>query len=296
MNIRIILPCLLCLPWFAHAGPRTSTNYSVATDTVDVAGRRTASASYTNDASAGGIGGTSTAPSAEVVKHSYIGQLYDATGLTLTAPFLTVNETATLQLAASLALDDSTTLAVPATSVTWSVLSGPLAGISVSGLVTAAAVYQNTAATAQGAHAGITGTLGLTVINTLPDNFGTYAGDTIADDWQVQYFGVNNPNAGPLLDPDGDTFDNLFEYHACLVPTDPLSVFSMSIADAPGGSHAVTFSPRLAGCTYSLLGSNDLNLWAPVSGAVTDAGTTRTILDPSGTGARRFYSISVQRD
>ncbi len=113
--------------------------------------------------------------------------------------------------------------------------------------------------------------------------------------WQVQYFGVNNPAAAPQLDPDGDGQDNLFEYNACLIPTDRLSFFSMSIIDLTGGGHAVTFSPRQPGCSYFLQGSSDLSLWAPVAGTVTDAGTVRTILDPAGTGERRFYFIRVQR-
>ena len=37
----------------AHAGPRTSAICNIATDTADAGGRRTTSASYTNDGSAG---------------------------------------------------------------------------------------------------------------------------------------------------------------------------------------------------------------------------------------------------
>ena len=113
--------------------------------------------------------------------------------------------------------------------------------------------------------------------------------------WQVQNFGVNNPAAAPELDPDGDGWDNLFEYNACLDPTDPLSTFSIRITEAPGGGHQVTFSPRLVGCTYSLLGSSNLTLWEPVTGTTTDAGILRTILDPAGIGPRRFYFLQVQR-
>jgi hypothetical protein len=57
----------------------------------------------------------------------------------------------------------------------------------------------------------------------------------------------------------------------------------------------VTFSPRLPGCTYTLLGSSNLSLWAPVTGTITDVGNTRTILDPASTAPSRFYSIQVQR-
>ena len=53
-----------------HAGPRTSANYNIPADSADAAGRRTASASYTNDGSAGGVVGMSTvAAPAETAKH-----------------------------------------------------------------------------------------------------------------------------------------------------------------------------------------------------------------------------------
>ena len=55
-------------------------------------------------------------------------------------------------------------------------LSGPVTGISPGGLTTAAAVYEDTAASVQGIFAGKTGNLNLTVLNTLPDNFGAYSG------------------------------------------------------------------------------------------------------------------------
>jgi len=42
------------------------------------------------------------------------------------------------------------------------------------------------------------------------------------------------------------------------------------------------------------MGSSDLSLWAPVAGAVTDAGSWRSILDPLDDG-RRFYFIKVRR-
>ena len=69
----------------AHAGPRTSTSYTSATDTADLGGKRATSANYTNDGSAGTVAGLSTVASpSETAKHGYIGQLYDGTGLTLT--------------------------------------------------------------------------------------------------------------------------------------------------------------------------------------------------------------------
>jgi hypothetical protein len=298
-----LLVLLLALAATAHADPRTSGSYTIAADTADAGGKRAISASYTNDGSAGGIVGISTvAAPAETAKHGYIGQLYDVTGLTLTAATLNVNETATVQLGAWQALDDSTFLAVAATSVAWSVASGPLTGISTGGLATAGIVYQNTAATAQGIYLGNTGTLGLTVVNSLPDNFGSYAGDGIDDAWQNQYFGLNNPLAGPLLDPDGDGQANLFEFTAGLVPTNPASRFSITIAPVPGqpGRKNIIFNPLVltGGRSYTVKFRPDLatGAWAPLTGTTqSDTGAQRTVTDLNATGAKKFYEVEITK-
>ena len=286
----------------AQAGPRTSANYTVATDTADAGGKRTTSASYTSDGSIGGLVGISTAAvPAETAKHGYLGQLYEMTGLTLAAVSLTVNETATDQLAAWQLLDDATFLAVPAASVAWSVQSGPLTSVSTTGLATAGTVYQATAANAQGTYLGQTGTLGLTVLDSIADNFGSYAGDGVGDDWQVQYFGLNNPNAGPLLDPDGDGQTNLFEYTAGLVPTDAASRFTLTVQAVPGqsGQKKVIFSPLVAGRTYTVTSKPGLatGSYVPLTNpsAPSDTGQERTITDLSATGAAKFYRVEITK-
>jgi hypothetical protein len=294
MNPARLAFAVLLMPPMVRAG--SSANYTLAPDTVDGGGLRGTSANYTLNGSAtpGGAG----ASASYTARTGFAGQLLEAvaTAIEITAAPLTVSEGSTRQLGATLFYDDSTTAPLAAGSVTWSVQSGPLTGISNTGLATAAAVYQDTGAVVRGTYQTFTDTLNLTVVNTLPDNFDTYAGDDLPDDWQVLYFGIGSPLAAPLLDPDGDGQDNRFEYNACLDPTDRLSFFSMNITEVPGGGHAVRFSPRIAECTYTLLGSSNLTLWAPVTGTITDAGTLRTILDPAGTGSRRFYSISVQRN
>lgn len=64
----------------------TSASYSITTDIADAVGTRATSASYTNDGSAGGVAGLSTvAAPAETANSGYVAQLYDVTGLTLTA-------------------------------------------------------------------------------------------------------------------------------------------------------------------------------------------------------------------
>lgn len=299
MNRLHFFACLLLMTRAVIAG--TSANYTLAPDAIDSGGLRGTSTNYTVNASA--MAGNAGSSANYTARTGFAGQLHEpvtgspvATAITITASPPTVNEGSTRQLNATLRYDDGSSSPLAAGSVAWSVQSGPLSGISATGLATAAAVYQDTGAVARGAYQTFTATVNLTVLNILPDNFDTYASDGIPDDWQVLYFGIGNPQAGPLLDPDGDGWDNRFEYNACLVPTDRLSFFSMNITDVPGGGHAIRFSPRLAGCTYSLQGSSDLSLWAPIAGTVTDAGTVRTILDPAGTGRRRFYFISIQRE
>jgi hypothetical protein len=285
-----------------HAGSRGSAAYHIPTDSVDAGGRRTTSASYTNDGSVGGVVGiSSVATPAETAKHGYIGQLYDVTGLLLSATPTTVNEGGTLQLSAGQLLDDATTLAVPANSITWSVAAGPLTGIDASGLATAGLVYQATAATAQGVSGIYSGTLALTVLNVNLDNFGAYAGDTLDDAWQVQYFGLPpNALAGPLADPDRDGQDNAFEFTAGLVPTDPNSVFQLRIEKVapPSNAKKLIFSPRFGDRTYAVWFRPNLAtppLWDRLTGTTqSDLGSERTVTDPNGSG-QRFYRVEITK-
>ena len=147
----LLTTLLLGLCHLAQAGPRTSSNYAVTTDVADAGGRRATSTSYSNDGSVGLVAGIATVASpAETGKSGYVAQLFEITGLTLTAASPNVNEGATDQLGAWQALDDATFLALPAASVAWSVVNGPLTGINSGGLATAGLVYQDSGATAQG--------------------------------------------------------------------------------------------------------------------------------------------------
>jgi hypothetical protein len=294
-------PCIVGLlsATTVHAGPRASANYSIAAESADSGGGRATSGSYTNDASAGGITGISNvAAPAGTAKAGYVGQLYEVAALQLAATPTTVNETGTRQLGATLLLDDGSLIALPATAVTWSVASGPLGGISGDGLVTAATVYQDSAATARGDHGGTSGTLGLTVLDTLLDNFGTYAGDGLADNWQFQYFGLDNPLAAPQFDPDGDGQDNSFEFTAGLVPNDPLSRFTLSIAPVPGQAawKQLVLHPIVAGRSYTVTASPDLSpgSWNPLAGAsVADQGEQRIVTDLNAGGTKKFYKVEI---
>ena len=309
MRQRLANACTLVallLAQTSSASPRTSASYSILTDVANSGGQRTASASYTNDGSAGGIADVSSvaAPS-QTVKSGYIGQLFSVTGLVLNSAAPSVNETATLQLAAWQLLDDASFLAVPATSVTWGVASGPITGISITGLATAGTVPQNTAATVQGSLGGFTGSLNFTVLDNIPDNFGLYAGDGIDDAWQAQNFGLGtsglgNPLGAANADASGTGQTNLFKYIAGLNPLDPNARFLLKPAPVAGqpGQMRVIFSPIVGGRTYTVKFRTDLSTgtWLTLTGTTqSNNGSERTVTDTSATGARKFYHIEITK-
>ncbi|MBK8036913.1 MAG: hypothetical protein IPK22_07215 [Verrucomicrobiaceae bacterium] len=289
------LAFLILFVSLAYAGPRSSASYTITTDTVSHGGTRITSAAYTNDGSAGGIVGISTvAAPAQMAKAGYTAQLTEVTALQLAATPTTINEGTTRQLTATATLDDATTTALLATDVTWSVPSGPLTSISTSGLATAGIVYQNTAATAQGVYSGITGSLNLTVINTNTDDIPGYSGDGLDDAWQVQYFGLSNPNAAPLLDPDGDGHTNVFENLAGIDPTSAASFFRVTQSMLSANSFHLTF-PTVPGRSYQLQSSPNLAPpWTDIGTAEAGTGTALTLPVNVSGETRYFFRVSVQ--
>lgn len=288
-----LLSLLLAVTTSARSGPRTSTSYSISADTLSSGGVHATSASYSGDGSLGGISGTATVASpAETLKSGYIGQLTEVTAVQLAATPTTVNEATTRQLSATATLDDATTAVLLGSDLSWSVVTGPVASISSAGLATAANVYQNTAATVQGGYRGVSGTLGLTVVNTGTDDLGIYAADGIPDTWQVQYFGTNNPLAAATADASGTGQNNLFKYTAGLLPTDPASRFLTSVSGS--GGRTLTLSPRLTDRSYTVQYSTDLHTWQTLTGAtIQDNGQTRTVTDPDAVSTRKFYRVQV---
>lgn len=303
LTFPFILFLLAASANLASGGPRGSASYTVPTDSVDTAGRRATSAAYSHEASLGGITGISTvAVPAETVKHGYIAQLYEVIALQLAASPTTINESGTRQLSGTQLLDDLTTLAVPSGSITWSIQSGPLSSISAGGLATAGTVYQDSAASVQGAYGGLNGSLNLTVLNTIADNFGSYAGDGIGDDWQVQFFGLNNSSAGPLLDPDGDGINNLLEYGTALSPILPAVIGTQTVKN--GGLIEFTYPRAVAaisgGLIFGVEWSDTLmaNTWQTTGVTeqiLSNNGTVQQVKAtvPAGSSGHRFVRLKV---
>jgi hypothetical protein len=283
----------------APAAVRASASYAVGADTVDSGGNISASANYAVQGSIGGFGGTSSS-SAEVNRHGYIGQLYEVRSLNLSARPATINEGDTRQLDATANLDDGTVLPLTGSEARWRVLNGPIASVDSSGLATAGFVYQDSPATIRADFFGSFGTLALTVINVGHDDFGAYAGDGIADEWQVRYFGIDNPKAAPDRDADGDGQSNLFEYKAGLDPINARSRFKMSISPVPGhpSQKRIAFSPCLPDRTYTVQYRTNFSSgpFIPLRGGVQyDNDGQRTVIDTNAAGGTRFYRINISQ-
>lgn len=284
------------VPFLGFAEARSSSNYSITTDTIDSGGTKSSSVSYSIDSSLGAIGGLALVVSPDQrLKGGYAGQLYEINSLQLAASPTNITENGTSQLAVSALLDDSTTLALFPSNVSWSIVSGPLNSITPNGLVAAAAVYQDSPTGVRADFGQTFGTLGLTVLDSNPDNFGTYAGDNLPDWWQVQYFGVNNPSAAPGIDADGTGQNNRFKYIAGLNPTNPASIFVFRIGNAAPGQKQIIFTPALSDRVYTVHFATNLTAgFTPLTTLTfSDMGQTRTVTDTDATQPAKYYRVNI---
>jgi hypothetical protein len=246
-----------------------------------------ASPAYSVEGSTAAIAGVSSLASPEeVVKSGYVAQLYNMTGMVVTAPADSVNVGQTFQLGAIGILDDGTVLVLNPATVAWSMGYGPITSISTSGIATSGAIFANTAAEVSGSLDGCVSSLGLTVYN---------AG---FDAWQLQYFGSNNPLSAPGADADGTGQTNALKYLAGLDPVDPRSRFIVATGsgnDLPGQMSFV-FSPVAPGRTYVVQYCTDLVSanWQTLPGATESTeGNAILVIDPDASGPRKFYRVQI---
>ena len=237
------------------------------------------------------------------VYQGFVGQIYSPVELQVTAIPVTVAENGTKQLAATQVMDDATTLPLPAAEVTWQALSGPITGISTAGVAQAGTVYQNTAASVQGSASGVTGTLNLTVLDSIPDNFGSYAGDGLPDGWQVQNMGLSGTSGGPSLDPDGDGLSNLMEYALGMNPVLQSTLPASTVLNSGNMEFTYTRSKTaITGGTQFQVQWSDTLEAASWNGSgvseqiLSDNGTLQQVKAtlPAGSGSRRFVRLRVQ--
>jgi hypothetical protein len=264
---------------------------------VDGGGGRSSAGSYVNDGCVGGIGGLEDAGTV-TNRAGYLGQLTEPASLMVTGFPAQVNETATSQLSGAATMDDASVTALAGTEISWSTPSWPIQLITAGGVATTAVVYTNLPGNFSGRYLGVLGSGSLLVVDSIPDNYGTYAGDGLPDSWQNQYFGLDNPNAAPNKDVTGTGQNNLFKYTAGLDPTNPASVFRFRVAAVAGQptQKNLIFSPRYDGRTYTPMYRTNLlsGLWMTLTNTNTsDISTTRTVTDLSATTTQKFYRINI---
>jgi hypothetical protein len=209
-----------------------------------------------------------------------------------------MNEETTRQLAALGKYDDDTVVDLSDTA-SWRVVTGALVSVGADGLATAAAVYADTTGTAEAQHNGESDSLVLLVLNSDPDNFGSYAGDGIYDDWQVGYFGVNNPKALPGEDPDEDGGDNEYEWITGTHPSNSASLFQIVDIEPVNGVSTqvdVSFDPTFTSRTYQVVSCEALTsgVWTGLGRFQESTnGTERTVRDLTASNTPVFYRVHV---
>lgn len=266
-----------------------------AISTFDSGGQRTSSANYVNDGSIGGIG-DAAAGGEVMLKPGYVGQLTEISNLVLIAVTRPVNEGGTNQLGGIAGLDDATVVALEGSNIVWSAPVFPISAISSAGVAIMANVYADTPCVVTGRYPGITGSGTLVVLDSNPDNYGSYAGDGLPDWWQNQYFGLSNPNAAATNNPDGDCLNNTQEYVADTNPTNPASFFRIVAISNAAPAHFVCFNSS-TGRIYTLLYATNLVTasWTNVT-VQTDiqgAGTLMTLVETNAVSPR-FYRVTVR--
>jgi len=291
----------LCFSLGGYANERESADYQLEFEVDDAGGGKAASADYEEIGSSGGEGTKSTGSGEVELFHGFTGEVYDIVSISLVASPGTVDEKGTRKIDVDAVADDGSALE-KFEGISFSIEAGPLASVSSDGLVLADIVFQDTPAKVRGDFGLLTDELDLTVLDTISDNFGSYAEDDLPDDWQVEHFGQDNPNAGPGEDPDGDMQNNAFEFVAGVIPTDPLSLFQSRIELVPGTEmHRIVFSPVLPDRTYSPRFSFDVGAtgWDPLAAFTTsdlpggERAFTDTDPDPP---ARKFYEIRIEKN
>jgi|GEM_PF-1283184 len=113
-------------------------------------GGKSTSGHITNDASISSIGGISQGAGTEI-KSGFVGQIYDVSGLLITATPSIVPSGGASKLSPSAILDDSTVIVLSPEEVAWDTPTFPIANITPSGQLTASTVTTTTNGTV-GAH------------------------------------------------------------------------------------------------------------------------------------------------
>ena len=252
--------------------------------TIDSGGLTQSSPSTEIVGFVGPLGTVATNSSGSIaVRSGPVGMVVFPTGFSVESSALTINEAGSspeestrAQLVGLAVNDDETKDTVSPASVTWTQpgANSALSSISPDGVVSAAAVFQNTAATFTGSYAGIAASSSLTVLNVLNDNFGAIAGDTFDDAWQVAK-GITN-----FLDPNALTHGKP-NWMLYALDTDPGSSAGalVTIDRDMGGYLTITHTrnPRATGYSFAVEEASILSTgFAPLVNPVSQTNTTQS--------------------
>ena len=255
---------------------------------ASLSGGNSTSVTYSIDATIGDIGSFSTSD-VYTEKSGYVGQLYDLQGIGVSSTNQ-VSEEDTIQLIVRERYDDDTLGSALSGTPEWHILTGPVASVNSQGLAYTSAVFEDQVAGVMALYNSMTGHVAFTVLNTVDDNFGLYAGDGANDGWQVSYFGEENPNGIGSADPDGDGYNNKSEWITFTVPTNKVSVFK--IVDIKNTDQLKIYFPTAVGRIYWLEKSTNLTSqsWIDLSslGVVTGTGKTLSLVAPTNTASANF--------
>jgi hypothetical protein len=293
--VRLPLLLLAVSTSLAADGSRESLNFSlVAEDSIGGTGGISASANFTHVRSTGSGSATSTHFSA---RDGFTSQLASPFALEVSIHPSPPPESTAVQLIADLRLDDGTL--EPNVAASWSPIFGPVRSVQPDGTAQTAAVFEDTTSAALATHQGLQAVLTTTVVNVNDDDFEQYGFDGLPDEWQVANFGrPPEPDAAPDANPDGDAYDNEFEYLTGYDPNDSSDFFRFAITSADSKGAVFSFSKFIPGTRYRLLRSP--SLFGPPETVVFDR-SVRSVQsdvlhrDSPIPATRAFYRVEVTR-
>ena len=273
-----IAAVLISFPSFGQVAVTSSGSFS--------GGGISTSGSYSVTASLGCIGGSSAGGTVFNSGGGPTAQPGTAKALRLTVP-ASVNESATGQLSGTATMNDDTATPLAGSDINWSSPAWPILSITTSGVVSAAVVYTDTVATVSGQYLGNNDSAELLVRDSQPDNYGSYAGDGLPDWWQIQHFGMDNPNAGPNTVCSNRNNTVLQAYIAGLNPTNSIARFGINQR-----TKNVMEWNAVSGRVYNVYWTTNLmNGFQPLE---TNIPWTRGSFTNSTVAPRGFYKIDVR--
>ena len=293
-----LVPGLFLAAGIGHAQGRSSASFALVAEATGQAGGSVSGSGLVADCVLGGEGARLAGGSGTVSKTGFAGQLYDPVLLIISAFPAVFGELSSFQLQAAVVMDDETLLAADPLGVAWSVLEGPVSGITATGEVTLGSVYTTAPALIEGNSLGVSGQLPFNVLNTHPDNYKEYGGDGLDDDWQVANFGEPpNADAGPGQNPDGDPQDNEFEFLAGFDPNDPADFFSFRILGTSASTAVFQLNKVIPGRTYLLRKGTALDAFPTIAASRNPlAGEADYLIeDTAFSGPASFYQIEIAR-